>query len=93
MLTVHPHVHARSNFVALQQPGKFGLRATHRIVIGSAYQWQAAVSPAEWASFLGVPPLDEALERCDQLIHRTEIAMAPHPPGDDREPQLDLVEP
>src|SRR5262249_41464111 len=61
--------------------------------VGSAYQWQAAVGPAEWVSFLGVPSLDEALERCDQLIHRTEIAMAQHPSGDDLEPQLDLIEP
>ena len=44
-------------------------------------------------SFLGVPRLDEAFERCDELSHRTEIAMVEHPADDDREPQLDLVEP
>src|SRR5215831_17438533 len=61
--------------------------------MGSAYQRQAAVGPAERVSFLGVPPLDETVERFDELIHRTEIAMSKHPEGNDSEPQLDLVEP
>src|SRR5215472_1410597 len=61
--------------------------------MGSAYQWQAAVGPAERVSFPDVPPLEEPFERFDELIHRTEIAMTKHPAGNDREPQLDLVEP
>ena len=56
--------------------------------MGSAYQRQAAVGPAEGVSFLGVPSLDELFERFDQLIHRKEIAMTEQPAGDDREPQF-----
>src|SRR5271166_3562379 len=61
--------------------------------MGSAYQGQAPVGPAEGVSLAVVPARDEPLDRFDQLVNATEVPVAEYSTGNDREPKLDLVEP